>query len=592
MVYQSIKKGEQAMLRQLQKWNTLRNQILFIFLLVMLIVLLIVSLLTLRQVSSLIKNNAEKQIQQVAIEANGRIESLYEQVNMAAKLVMTDEEVEQALTDIYDGKEITFMERQQLMGRVNRIMGNTDGIFAFQLFSAQEQRILPLDNDPLINRIDKKWIAQATLAKGGLVWIGDDPNDKNNFLAIRRVSLMERQFSNGGYLLISINRDHFTFANETYENEQYSILLDQDQNPIIQNFPGDISSIIDSNETTVQLNQRDYMVTKQISQLTGWTVLILTPVSELTDGISAIRTGIILTGIAGAFIFTIISYFLSTIITRPILRLTRTMQRAGEGSLTLNPSVSSVNEINELNSTYNQLVKETNHLIQMVYQKEILRSHSELKALQAQINPHFLFNTLDALHWSLEEKEEEELSELVVAMSDLFRYTITKETDDDWVFLKDEIKHIGDYMEIMKMRFGDKLQWHISVPAEYEKVRIPKLIIQPLVENAILHGAGKKAGNCTISVTVKPVKRENKNWIKIYVQDDGSGMDKERLKWIIDSMKTGGTSSASGKGMAISNVYKRLKLYYNGILHSDLRIESELNEGTRISFELPIDGGE
>ncbi|WP_053362798.1 sensor histidine kinase [Bacillus sp. FJAT-27251] len=580
------------MLNSLKKWNTLRNQILFIFLLVMIIVLLIVSLLTLRQVSSLLKSNAEKQIKQVAIEANGRMESLYEQVNMAAKLVMTDEEVEQALTDIYDGKEITFLERQELMGRVNRIIGNTDGIFGFQLFSAQEQRIIPLDDDPLINRIDKKWIAEANLAKGRMVWIGDDPNDKNNFLAIRRVNLMERQFKNGGYLLISINRDHFTFANETYDNDQYSILLDSDQNPIIQNYPGDITSIIESNETTVQLNQRDYMVTKQISKLTGWTVLILTPVSELTEGMSAIRTGIILTGIAGAFIFTIFSYFLSTIITRPILRLTKTMQRAGEGSLTLNPSVSSVNEINELNSTYNQLVKETNHLIQMVYQKEILRSHSELKALQAQINPHFLFNTLDALHWSLEEKDEEELAELVVAMSDLFRYTITKETDDDWVYLKDEIKHIGDYMEIMKMRFGDRLQWHVSVPEEYERIRIPKLIIQPLVENAILHGAGKKAGSCLISVTVEPVRQDSKDRIRITVRDNGSGMDQERLEWIRNSMKTGGTSSASGKGMAISNVYKRLNLYYKGLTHSDLLIESELNKGTKISFELPVDGGE
>lgn len=580
------------MRKQLKKWNTLRNQILFVFLLVMIIVLLIVSLLTLRQVSTLLKNNAEKQIQQVAIEANGRIESLYEQINMNSKLVITDEEVQRVLTNVYEGKQVTFNDRQKLMGHINRIMGNTDGIFSFQLFSGKHQRVLPLDEDELKNRIGNRWIEEANRARGRMVWLGEDPHDKNYFLAIRRVNLIERQYSNGGYLLISINRDHFNFANETYENDQYSILLDQYEKPIIQNFKEDITSIIKNNESLIQLNQRDYMVTKQSSGLTGWTVLILTPVSELTEGMSGIRTGIILSGVVGVLIFTISSFFLSTIITRPIVRLTKTMQRAGEGPLTLNPDSSSVNEIIELNSTYNQLVKETNHLIQMVYQKEILRSQSELKALQSQINPHFLFNTLDALHWSLEEKDEEELAELVVAMSDLFRYTITKETDDDWVFLKDEIKHIGDYMEIMKMRFDERLQWHVSVPAEYELVRIPKLIIQPLVENAALHGAGKKAGNCQISLTVEPVKREDKERIRISVQDDGSGMDKERLEWIIQAMKTGGTSSATGKGMAISNVYKRLQLYYKGMLHSDLLIESKVNEGTKISFELPIDGGE
>ncbi|WP_010677602.1 sensor histidine kinase [Bacillus timonensis] len=573
------------MLKQLKKWNTMRNQILFIFLLVMIIVLLIVGLLTLRQVSTLLKDNAEKQIQQVAIEANGRIESLYEQINMSSKLVITDEGVQESLTKIYDGKEISFQERQQLMGHVNRIMGNTDGIFSFQIFSKEQQRVIPLDDDVLNNRIDKKWIDIANQAKGGFVWIGDDPQDKNIFLAIRRVSLLERKYVNGGYLLISINRDHFQFAKS---NDQYSILLDENRNPIIQNYNGDLTEIIAHSEGTIHLDEGDFIVSKETSNLTGWTVLILTPVSELTKGIAGIRTSIILSGVAGGIIFMIFSLFLSTVITRPIVHLTKTMQRAGQGALTLNPDVSSVNEINELNSTYNQLVKETNHLIRMVYQKEILRSQSELKALQAQINPHFLFNTLDALHWSLEEKNEDELSEVVIAMSDLFRYTITKETDDDWVFLKDEIKHIGDYMEIMKMRFGDRLQWNVSLPEKYEKVRIPKLIIQPIVENAILHGAGNKVGDSLVTVTVESVHTD---MIKISVQDNGPGINQERIDQISESMKNGGVASTRGKGIAISNVNKRLKLYYNENLHTELLIESEPDKGTRISFEIPINGG-
>lgn len=580
------------MLKKLRKWNTLRNQILFIFLFVMIIVLLIVSLLTLRQVSSLLKNNAEDQIQQVAIEASGRIDSLYEQINMASKLVLSDEDVQRMLTNISNEKQATFNERQQLMGHVNRIMGNTDGIFSFELYSGNQQRILPLGEDSLVNRIDKKWIVEANKASGKMIWIGDDPNDKNNFLAIRRVRLLERNYNSGGYLLISIDRNHFDIFNDSHTNNQFSILLNQDHVPFFEIKTNvNIASIINRTDSMVKLNQRDYIVTMQSSRLTGWTVLILTPVSELTKGISNIRTGIILSGVVGMFIFFICSYFLSTIITRPILRLTKTMQRAGEDALTLNPSVSSVNEINELNSTYNQLVKETNHLIQMVYQKEILRSRSELNALQAQINPHFLFNTLDALHWSLDEKNEEELAELVIAMSDLFRYTITKE-NDDWVFLKDEIKHIADYMEIMKMRFGNRLNWHVSLPKEYELVRIPKLIIQPLVENAILHGAGNKAGDCQISVTVETHAQGNKELIRISVQDNGSGMDKERLNWIRHSMETGGMSSVNGKGMAISNVYKRLKLYYKDHSHINLSIESKLHEGTWIVFDLPIEGVE
>lgn len=582
------------MFNLLKKWNTLRNQLLFVFIFVMMIVLMIVGLLTLNQVSTLLEKNAEKQIQQVVIEANGRLESLYEQINLASKLVLTNSNVQRILTRLDEQKEVSFRDRQQLMSLVNTITANSDGIFTFQLFSNKMQRVLPLDEAPLRNRMNNSWIEQADEAKGGLVWIGQDPNDKNYFLAIRRVNLMEREFRNGGYLLISIYREHFQFANNqsNSESNQYSILLNQENEPIVTNYDGDIGAIMESGQTTIELHNKDYLVAKKTSTVTGWTVLILTPINALTEGLSFIRSGIIFSGFLGFVIFTILSLFLSTVITRPIVNLTKTMQCAVNGSLTLNPNVSSVNEINELNSTYNQLVKETNHLIQMVYQKEILRSRSELKALQAQINPHFLFNTLDALRWSLEEKDEEELSELVLAMANLFRYTITKDSDDEWVFIKDEIKHIDNYMEIMKMRFGDRLHYHLSVPKEYELVKIPKLIIQPIVENAIIHGAGNKLGVCLISISVKAIEKGGKDFVKISIKDDGPGMDRERLNWIVQSMKTGGVSSIHGTGIGISNVYKRIKLFYEDKVPTDLFIFSRPDGGTTISIEIPLHGSE
>jgi two-component system, sensor histidine kinase YesM len=276
-------------------------------------------------------------------------------------------------------------------------------------------------------------------------------------------------------------------------------------------------------------------------------------------------------------------------ITRPIIRLTNTMRFASEGSLPLTPKIPSVNEINELNSTYNQLVKETNHLITMVYQKEITRNRSELRALQAQINPHFLFNTLDALHWSLEENDEEELAELVVTMSNLFRYTISRSTEDEWVRIKEEIAHIEDYMEIMKMRFGELLKWQIQLPKAFEEVKIPKFLIQPLVENAVLHGAENKVGQCTVDVIVQQGEMDNN--IKVIVRDDGIGISESKLKKIKESMEKEGISSATGKGMAISNVYKRLTLYYQERQQKGLMIESIENKGTFISFEIPKDGG-
>jgi two-component system, sensor histidine kinase YesM len=579
------------MFSRLKKWNTLRNQILVVFLVVMLLVLSIVGILTFNRVSTLLKNNAEKQIYQTAVEANGRLESLYKQIGTASKLVMTNYNIQSALTKRYEGEEISFAERQQLGGIVNTLQANTDGIFSFELYDNQMNRILPLDNTNLITRIDGKWIQRSDQASGGLVWMGDDPSNSDNILALRRVNLMNHNYASGGYLLISIYKNYFQFAdqNNPIEN-QYSILLDNDLRPILSNYDQSLDPIITNESPTLLLNQQEYMVTRQTSYETGWSLIILTPIKALTEGVSILRAGIILSGIIGFIIFFISTLFLSTYITRPIIKLTETMQQASAGSLTMNPNVTTVNEINKLNSTYNQLVKETNHLIKMVYEKEITRSRSELKALQAQINPHFLFNTLDALRWTLEDKDEEDLAEFVVSMSELFRYTITKQTDGDWVTIKEEMHHIENYMEIIKMRFGDHLKWKLNLPAEWENVKIPKLLIQPLVENAVLHGAGNTSSACTISVSI--LSPADPDYLQIVIADDGPGISEEKLSSIRQAMLSGEVISENkGNGMAISNVHKRLELYYQDRIKSGLAIISEVNRGTSVSFVIPVNGG-
>lgn len=591
------------MLHVLRKWNTLRNQVLFVFLFVMVIVLLVVSVMTFRPISSMLQANTEHQIQQVAVEANGRFESLYEQVNMVSKLVTTNENVQNVLLRRYHNNEVSFKDRQELKGIVNTIQANSDGISSFELYTKQSERILPLDGVSPTGRITEEWIARADQAGGRLVWLSDDPTDKNYFLAIRRVNLMEQHYTTGGYLLVSMYRYYFQFANQQLASaaDQYSILLGQNMETINSNYNGSLTAIIDHPQQMpiVELDGQQYIMARQLSAITGWTVLILTPVSALYESIHVLRNGIVYAGVIGIVIYFICSYFLSTLITKPIVRLTHTMQQAIAGPMTLNPKINTVNEINELNSTYNQLVKETNHLIKMVYEKEIIRNRSELKALQAQINPHFLFNALDALRWSLEDKEQEELAEQVVAMSNLFRYTITRQHDDEWVLLRDELRHIDNYMEIMKMRFGERLHYRVSVPKEALSVRIPRLLIQPLVENAILHGAGNKKGDSTIMISAEP--KEEQEQLQIVVQDDGPGMSAEMLERVQRSMENGGFSAyegmiegkiknaeANGNGIALSNVYQRLQLYFPEQEGSRIHIESQSGKGTRISLEIPF----
>jgi two-component system, sensor histidine kinase YesM len=575
---------------RLKKFNTLRNQILAIFLLVMMIVLSIVSIMVYKQVGSLMKNNAESQIKQTAIEANGRMETLYKQIDTLSNQLVTNGTVQQLLLGLADGKKLDFANRQSLVSVIRNFLAYSNGISSFELYSKDGKRIYPFNDKKLSSSIDVRWISAADYEKGRLVWVGKDPNNKNYSLAIRRVSLMDRWYSSGGYLVVRISNDYFQVKENTTDIEKdYMMLLDRDLTPITSNDGMDIQRIIRNGHKTVKVDKKEYMIVKETSQLTGWTLVILKPTSFLIQGVSVVRTVILFSGTIGYIIFLISSIFLATLITRPIKNLTNTMKNAKMDELKPNPESSSSIELIELNQTYNQMVEKTNHLIQEVYEKELLRSRTELKALQAQIDPHFLYNTLNAFYWSLEEKGEDELGELVIAMSELFRYTIGKGKSDDWVTIRDELSHIERYLQLMKMRLGDRLMWDISIRIDLRDVRIPKLVIQPLVENAIMHGIENKRTQGMISIRVEEI--ESSTNIRVTVEDNGPGMEAEALHDLKRTIENDGVSSFRKVGIALTNVNKRLQLYYEGFNLSGIQLDSELGKGTIVTFEIPGKGG-
>lgn len=574
-------------MQRLKKWNTLRNQMLIVYVIVMLIVLIIVSVLTIRQTSSMISNNAEEQIQQTAVEASGRFDSLFDQLNLITKQVLSNETLQEILLNEKKGNAATFQDKQDLIGITNRLQANADGIYTTELFNLQLEKIIPLDGAGLKEQMNQDMLQTVSEAKGRLIWLGEDPNDSNYYLLMRRVNLLNDQFNHGGYLMIRVMKNYFQFKDQANQKDNIMILTDQNDQKITSTHANqDIQTVLAQEQDEIVIDEMQYIKIETTSNTTGWTVTLLTPVSKLTEGMAGLRSGMIVSGLVGFIIFSIFSYFLSTVITKPIHKLTVTMQKASEGKLTFSPQSITANEINELNNTYNQLVKETNYLIQMVYEKELIKSKTELKALQAQINPHFLFNTLDSLYWSLEEKEEEELSELVIAMSELFRYTITHYNHDEWVTIGEELAHIDRYMLIMKMRFGDRLSCTYDISAQLKQVPIPKLMIQPLVENAVLHGIGNQSTRGKVEVTIRKVKASER--LQIIVADDGVGMSEEKVAWLYQSMKEKRPASQKGTGIAIANVNKRLHLYYHKEEIRGLMIQSELGEGTQIAFEIPI----
>ncbi|MFC4599286.1 cache domain-containing sensor histidine kinase [Cohnella hongkongensis] len=581
----------------LRRMNTLRNQIFAGFTLTMILVLTFAGAFIYGEVSVLLRQSAEKHTEQTAIQANGRLAELLRQIDSLTTQIVTDAYVQGLLLKEAQGMASNFNERQSLLRIANNYMVYSSGISSLELYTIDNRRLFPLD-DRMANRISGDAIEAADEKRGRIAWIGLDPRAPNSVLAIRRIHLIDQSYLPGGYLVIHVNRDYFDMndpdkEDSPSERREFMLLSDQNGNPIVSDIDAEAAqSVLAQTGSTVMIGQERMLAVRQHSDLTGWKLVLLMPVEAATEGISVLRTAIYISIGIAALAFLLLTLLLSTMITRPILRLMRSMRGARFGGLKQLPASRSrfrTLELSELNNTYNQMVSHMNELIQVVYEKEITQSRTELKALQAQINPHFLFNTLEAFYWSLEEKGESELARTIVAMSGLFRYVIGSATgSDEWVTVRDELDHAQRYLQIMKMRLGDRLHWHIDANEELLRVPIPKLIIQPLVENAILHGVESRLGPGSVTIRVFSARLHRAT---VAVLDDGPGMDAGTLAGLIRSIEDGtAPAPKKGAGVAMSNVQRRLRLYYpDSAEHSSgLRIESEPGSGTTVRFDITI----
>lgn len=580
---------------KIKELNTLRNQIFIGFLLVMLVIIAVSGAFVYNRVSFLLKNNAERHIQQTAVQANGRLDALIDQIDSLTEQVANHPTVQQLLTEELNGKSVSFNQRQSLLQIVSSYQAYMPSVGSLELYTADYRLLFPIKEGSLGTRISNPYITEANTQKGRLVWIGVDPNDDGSLLAIRQVSLMDRWFSRGGYLIARIQRTYFQLDDPLSGSDgAESVLLVNDEGQLLggsEEPQPELLPLLASEDQTVSFQDKEYVQVKLRSDKTNWTLLVLTPVSYVTKGISILRTVLLVSGGIGTLLFLLLSFVLSTMITRPIIHLIRAMRKSRLGVLTPNSESVSTMELRELNYTYNGMIANMNDLIRVVYEKEVLQSRTELKALQAQINPHFLFNTLEAFNWSLEEKGEEELAGLVVIMSRLFRYIIGNSSSDEWVTLGEEMEQVKRYLKIMEMRMGDRLSWNIQLELPEAAVPVPKLLIQPIVENAILHGVEGRVGNGAVSVIVTPSTREG--WTRILIQDDGPGMDSDTLKSLYGALEGGPSISSKGTGIGLVNVQRRLKLYYEaeGTEMEGMHIESKRSEGTVITFEIPNNGG-
>ncbi len=269
----------------------------------------------------------------------------------------------------------------------------------------------------------------------------------------------------------------------------------------------------------------------------------------------------------------------SRFVREPIEQLESVTRKIAEGELGARLPLTQVEELWNLTGQVNIMADNLEEMMRQRVDDERKLKKAELRTLQAQINPHFLYNTLDAIVWKAEAGDEEEVIHLTRALSDFFRISLS--SGADWISISQEKKHITGYLSIQKIRYRDILNYEIDIPDEIGSYYILKLLLQPLVENALYHGIKYKRGGGLISVTA----RKESDTMVFTVRDTGIGMDSETLSRLRERMAAGEPTHEKGmNGYGLVNVNLRIRLYYNQ--PEGLQIESG-PEGTSVSFRVP-----
>lgn len=390
-----------------------------------------------------------------------------------------------------------------------------------------------------------------------------------------------------GFINIVYEKEYFgnIVQDNSTEYSGASYVVDQNKTIVVTNhevylgekFPMEIDDLRNSGKARYDiLNKTNafYYVGNEMPN--GWTLIESVSVKEFYKNIYrvlALTATILLAVLLLGYIFICVA---TAHITKPTQKLLESMKLFGKGNLSHRVEVKTRDEIGQIGSEYNRMAENIETLIEQVYKMEISQKQAEIDFLCMQINPHFLYNTLDTISWKAIMDGNGDISELTIALADLLRAMIKKER---FISVEEEIKTVKDYLFIQGQRFGDKISVVYNIDENVYPCQVPNFILQPLIENAIIHGLEPKLEKGNLYMEIQKAEDQ----IYFCIADDGAGMTEQEISDLYRQCESNDTKQNIG----LKNVYRRLLLCYGE--KSRLQIESVKNRGTRISFRLPME---
>lgn len=582
------------------RFKSIQSTMMLSFSGLMAVAVLIFLMIALNFTSQTIYENSNNYTSQIVRQVNYDIDAYIDYMENISSVMAKSGDISLYLFEEEQSEEDIEEERERILTQFNTIMESREDIYNVAAVAENGRYIMNRGEEDLTPYIDIRkldWYQAAMESPTGIAVSSSHVQNaiKSSYkwvITLSRVLVNNRTGAKEGLFFIDLNYSAISDLcnNNTIGNKGYIFVLDDKGNVIYhpkqQLMYGGLHTehieeimACEKDSLTVRDGTERKLYTLSRSQKTGWTVVGAAYTSELLKNNKQARMLYILAAAILILAVFAISSILSREITKPLRRLSESMSRVEKGEFDrANVDVTMENEIGSLGKSYNLMTERIHTLMEENVYEQKQKRKSELKALQAQINPHFLYNTLDSIIWMSEAGQSDEVVEMTSALAKLLRQSISN--DHEQVELGQEMEYVKNYLTIQKMRYQDKLEYTIEVDPQVRHVMIVKLVLQPIVENAIYHGIKYKGSKGTLRIRAFAESED----VCIVIEDNGIGMDDTALNIIFDETQ----KIHKQNGVGVPNVQKRLKLYYGD--KYGITYESKVGIGTRATIRIPQRG--
>lgn len=568
----------------------IRYKLLLSFAILIIIPILITSSLYFFDMRQVLISKTDKYTNDILTEVKKSIELNLNDIDRVFYNIITNAEVQSALQYVKEEPILSLPIQYELETDISLILRRA---FAKDRYIKSMYVKSYFPNDFLASAfsselplVDDEIVADVMNANGTAILL---KTTKNYFTYVRSINSID-EFKPLGYFVIHYYEEYLyqIYGNISLSQNSQLFIIDSDGyvvssgekdligSQVSDNYQRALNDHINIFYGTGAFDDGKYYISSRTIDGSPWELVYQISEKEFNKEVVALFKKVLLITSLCLLIVLIFSFLLSSMISKPIIKLTQNVKLAQTGDYSTHNDYKSKDEVGVLSHNFNEMLKSTHHLIRVVYEKELMNQRAELELLRFQINPHFLYNTLETINWSARCNGLEEIGIMAKALGDLMRRALDA---NDFIQFRQELEDINNYLLIQKYRYGDKIQYQNDIDTKILDAIVPKFILQPIVENSIIHGIEPKLTSCHIIVTGELDYDD----IVLTVEDDGVGIPQNVLENLLIDMDG---ETHKHKSIGIKNVHKRLQFIYG--VNYGLSISSELGKTTKVVIKIPF----